>query len=158
MAPRTRRLILFCGWAPAGLLMALGWYSYNFTGVCVDCVLPAVEIRINVQDESGRPVAGAEFNLRRKEAPPFVQERQQLPLRSDAGGRIVLHSVGGEYGGRTRRLFWLIPIDNFSRPVLDCELTCPGYKAGSFELDFIRQWANSGHGDAVGHTVVMRRS
>jgi hypothetical protein len=81
-----------------------------------DGAFPTGEIRLRVCDPSGAPIAGAQLDVydckarRVVRGPLLLLEDSQLPLLTDANGKVTCRSLGRGFSGVGRYLFWCIPI------------------------------------------------
>jgi hypothetical protein len=128
--------------------LALGLLTNHFVAACAavamlalisychcwrwDGRFPTGQIRLRVCDESGSPIAGAQFEVYDGKSrrvvcgPPLLMEDSRLPLLTDANGQVICHSLGRGFSGVGRDLFWCIPIGSHC-PEYDCLVSHKDY-------------------------------
>jgi hypothetical protein len=138
---RRRKKLLIAGGTVLVLLIAgLGWFSYCHTARYVDFGGASCVLRVTVKDERGQPVEGAALALRTRSGRgkgSLVDDDQGCASwTSGPDGQIVCRLISrGDWGGTSRALFWLIPIEDYSKPDYRGEVSCPGYRQASFRLN-----------------------
>lgn len=151
--------------------LALGLLTNHFVAACAavailalisyfdgcsfwDGEFPTGQIRLRVCDESGSPIARAQFdvydgNARRVvRGPPLLMEDSQCPLLTDANGQVICHSLGRRFGGVGRYLFWCIPI-GFHCPEYDCLVSHKDYGSVRVSLSTLLGSSNEASSSAV---------
>jgi hypothetical protein len=118
------------------VLGLLSFVSYYDTALNWHQSFPPAEVRLNVVDEAGAPVSGAELQIFSHEDEqvfdwPFVEQI----MVSDASGGIVCHQIhyGVQYGGTSWELFWIIPMGSDKSPY-KCRIVREGFQPLTFRL------------------------
>lgn len=136
--PRRRALVF-----GVFLLLLLAVASCYTTFAIAEGSFPRAEIRIELEDERGRSIVGAVFEIFESGSSagehaigfPIYEFNMSTRPTSDRNGLLLLHQPQGglHFGGPSFRLFWILPVQP---PVPDhaCRISKEGFAPLEFSV------------------------